>query len=194
MKNNISTGIVVALVIGLLLGYVVYPFINPSGRQAPQSQEQGQGLKTPAQSDWTTFENEQYDISFDYPSSWTVQASTQIFENGDVVTVQYTGEKQQANTEFYDGARFTVMVPVPTPLDLDSWVNTKFTANDQISDVNINGVAFKKVYTCGLGCSTYYHTVINGQVYGIKVFAEGLQKAELEATIAQILKTLVLPQ
>ncbi|MBI2051589.1 hypothetical protein HYT33_02385 [Candidatus Roizmanbacteria bacterium] len=194
MKNNINTGIVAALVIGLLVGYVVYPFINPSGKQAPQSQEQGQGFKTPTRSDWTTFSDKQYGISFDYPSSWTVEPSTQVFENGDLVAVQVLGETQKANTEFYDGSRFIVMTPVPTNLDLESWVNSKYSVNDQISDVDINGVAFKKVYTCGFGCSTYYYTVINGKVYGVYTFAEGSKKSEYTKTIDQMLKTLVLPK
>ena len=194
MKNNRSTSVIVALVIGLLVGYLVYPYINPSGRQTAQPQEQGQGFTTPTQSGWTTFSDEQYGISFDYPTDWTVNQSSQVFENGDLVAVQFLGKTQQPNTEFYDGGRFIVMTPVPTDLDLDSWVNSKYTVNDQISDVTVNGVAFKKVYTCGLGCFTYYYTIINGQVYGINSFAEGSQKAELQAEIDQIFQTLVLPK
>lgn len=190
MKNNISVGIVAALVIGLLVGYVVYPFINPSQKQTTQTQDS----KTAPQSDWTTFSDEQYGISFDYPRSWSVESSTQVFENGDVVAVQILGETQQAQTDFYDGGRFVVMVPQATNLDLESWINSQYSPSDQISDVNINGVVFKKVYTCGLGCSTYYHTVINGQVYGVNTFAEGSQKAELEKALNQMLKTLSLPQ
>lgn len=194
VKTNFNVGIIVVLVIGLLLGYVVYPFINPSGKQTPRSQEQEQGYKAPTRSDWKTFKNEQYGISFDYPTSWTVDSSSQVFESGDVVTVQILGETQKAQTEFYDGGRFVVMVPQATNLDLESWVNSQYSASDQISDVNINGVAFKKVYTCGLGCFTYYYTVINSKVYGINTFAEGSKKAQYQAVIDQMLKTLVLPK
>ncbi|OGK19610.1 hypothetical protein A3G67_00985 [Candidatus Roizmanbacteria bacterium RIFCSPLOWO2_12_FULL_40_12] len=190
MKNNISTGIVAALVIGLLVGYIVYPFINPSQKQTTQTQDN----KTAPQSDWKTFNEEQYGISFEYLKSWSVESSTQVFENGDIVAVQFFGETQKANTEFYDGGRFIVMTPVQTDLDLESWVNSKYTANDQISDVTINGVAFKKVYTCGLGCFTFYYTVINGKVYGVNTFSEGSKKAEYQATIDQMLQTLVLPK
>ena len=188
MKNNVVISIIVAIIIGLLVGYVAYPFVNPSDRQTTQSN----GSETPTQTqvDFMTFESQQYDISFDYPSDWSIESSSQIFENGDVVTVQFTGKTQQENTEFFDGARFAVMIPQSTNLDLDSWVNSKYSVNDQISDTNINGVAFKKIYTCGLGCSTYYHAVINGKVYGINTFAEGSQKAELEAKLDQMLKTL----
>lgn len=200
MKNNIGISVIVALVIGLLAGYVVYPFINPSDKQEIQSQ----GPKTPTQpdiktSDIKTFEDKQYGISFEYPSSWTVNPSSQVFESGDVVAVQFTGETQQPNTDFYDGARLVVMVPQATTLDLNSWVNSKHGSTvsgtpPQISNTIINGVPFKKVYTCGLGCFTYYYTVINGQVYGVNTFAEGSQKTELEKALDQILKTLSLPQ
>ncbi len=190
MKNNISVGVIVALVIGLLVGYIVYPYINPSGKQTTTPQ----GSKTATQSGWSTFSDEQYGISFDYPPDWTVNQSSQVFENGDLVAVQFLGKTQQPNTEFYDGGRFIVMTPVPTDLDLDSWVNSQYTANDQISNVAINGVAFKKVYTCGLGCFIYYYTVINGKVYGINTFAEGSQKAEYQAALDQMLQSLVLPK
>ncbi|MBI2034577.1 MAG: FecR domain-containing protein, partial [Candidatus Levybacteria bacterium] len=166
VKTNLNVGIIVVLVIGLLLGYIIYPFINRTARQTTQPQD----TTTTTQSGWTTFKDEQSGISFDYPPSWSVSQVSQVFENGDLVAVQLLGPSQQENTEFYDGGRFIVMTPVPTDLDLDSWVNSKYTANDQISDVTINGVAFKKVYTCGLGCFTFYYTVANGKVYGVNTF------------------------
>src|SRR3972149_8742970 len=190
MKNNISIGIVVALIIGLLVGYLVYPSINPPAKQTTQPQD----LKTATQSGWATFSDDQYGISFDYPTDWTVNQSTQVFENGDLVAVQVLGETQKNNTEFYDGGRFIVMTPVPTDLDLGSWVNSKYTANDQISDVTINGVVFKKVYTSGFGWFTFYYTVISGKIYGVNTFAEGVKKSEHTKTIDQMLKTLVLPK
>ena len=190
MNNKISLNLIIALVIGLLIGYLVYPYINKSDKQTPQPQD----TTTTTQQGWTTFSNEQYGISFDYPPDWTVNQSTQVFENGDVVAVQNLGETQEENTEFFDGGRFIVMTPVPTDLDLNSWVNSKYTVNDQISDVTLNGVAFKKVYTCGLGCFTFYYTVINGQVYGVNTFAEGSKKAEYQTAIGQMLQTLALPK
>ena len=190
MKNNISIGIVVALIIGLLIGYLVYPSINTPAKQTTQPQNS----KTTTQSGWTTFSDKQYGISFDYPPSWSVSQVSQVFENGDLIAIQVLGDTQKENTEFYDGGRFIVMTPVPTDLDLDSWVNSKYTANDQISDVTINGVVFKKVYTCGFGCFTFYYTVISGKIYGVNTFAEGVKKSEHTKTIDQMLKTLVLPK
>lgn len=155
--------------------------------------------QTPAQSDWQTFENKQYNISFKYPPSWSVNPSSQIFENGDLVTVQFIGQTQTGQTELYDGARFVVMIPQPISQDLNYWVNTKHSSTvsgsaPQISDTSISGMSFKKAYVCGLGCFTYYYTVVGKQVYGIMVSADGPQKVQLEAIIDQILNTLVLPK
>lgn len=190
VNNKISRNIIIALVIGLLLGYVVYPFIN----QQVNDTRSGKGYKTSTKTDVLTFQDDQYGVSFDYPSSWTIDETSQVFENGDIVMVQFTGDTQQPNTEFSDGARFVVMTPVPTDLDLDSWVNSQYSANDQISEETINGIVYKKVYTCGLGCFTYYYTVINGQVFGINTFVESSQKAELEKDLSEMLSTLVLPK
>src|SRR3989344_6606431 len=153
---------------------------------------------TAAQSDWKTFENKQYNISFKYPPLWSINPASQFFENGDLVAVQFIGQTQRQNTELYDGARFIVMVPQQTSLNLNSWVNNRHGSNvsgtpPQISSRVINGVSFTKVYECGLGCFTYYYTVIKGQVYGVMVSAAGPQQVELDATIEEILQTLVLP-
>ena len=193
VKTNFNVGIIVVLVVGLLVGYVVYPFINPSQKQTTQTQDS----KTAPQSDWTTFSDEQYGISFDYPKSWSVESSTQVFENGDVVAVQILGETQQAQTEFYDGARLVVMIPEATKLDLADWVASKHQGMPsenppQVTDVQINGRAFKKVDECGLGCFSYYYTLVSGKVYGVMTSASGPQKIELETTLEQMLAKLEL--
>lgn len=206
MANNLTFSfnrnwIMVFILILVILGAVFVGIkIGTSSTQAPSVQTQSATPsvdQTAAQPDWKTFENKQYNISFKYPPSWSVITSSQIFENGDLVTVQFVGKTQTGQTDLYDGARFVVMVPQATSLDLNSWVNSKHSSNvsgtpAQISNTTINGVSFIKVYECGLGCFTYYYTVIRGQVYGIMVSAQGPQKAELEAAIEQILKTLVL--
>ncbi|OGD90840.1 hypothetical protein A3D81_01735 [Candidatus Curtissbacteria bacterium RIFCSPHIGHO2_02_FULL_40_17] len=147
-----------------------------------------------SQQDWKSFENKQYNISFKYPPTWSINKNTQLFENGDLVAVQFTGATQQEQTEFYDGARFVVMIPQATNLDLNSWVESRHKANvsgsaPQFSDTVINGVTFRKVYECGLGCFTYYYRVVGGQGYGVVVSAAGPQEVELNATISEILKT-----
>jgi len=178
-----------AVIIGTKIGTLT-PSVQPQQPTSPDT--------TSTQSDWQTFENNTYNISFKYPPSWSVNPSSQVFENGDLVAVQLIGQTQKQNTELYDGARFIVMVPQQTSLNLNSWVNNRHGSNvsgtpPQISSRVINGVSFTKVYECGLGCFTYYYTVIRGQVYGVMVSAAGPQQVELDAAIEEILQTLVLP-
>ena len=152
-----------------------------------------------SQQGWKSFENKQYKISFKYPPTWSINENIQMFENGDLVAIQIKGTTQKEQTEFYDGARFVVMIPQATNLNLNSWADAKHKANvtgtaPQFSDTVINGVTFRKVYECGLGCFTYYYTVADGKVFGVVVSAAGSQEVELNATLSEILKTLVLPQ
>ena len=86
------------------------------------------------------------------------------------------------------------MVPLTTADDLDTWVKNQTTVNDKISDTTIKGRVFKKVYTCGLGCYTYYYALSDGKIYGINIFTEGSKKAEYQAVIDQMFKTLTLPK
>lgn len=187
----------ILLIVGVLL--LIRDRGFSGGASRVQLQSPSPDATASIQSNWQTFENKQYKISFKYPPLWSVSPSSQIFENGDLVAVQFIGQTQTAQTELYDGARFVVMIPQPTSQDLNSWVNSKHTTSvsgtpPQISDTSINGMSFRKVYECGLGCFTYYYTVVGRQVYGIMVSADGPQKVELEATIDQMLNTLVLPK
>src|SRR3990167_456246 len=192
---NRNLGVVFIFVL-IILGVVFIgtkistPSVQPQQPTSPDT--------TSTQSGWKTFENNRYNISFKYPPSWSINPSSQVFENGDLVAVQFIGQTQTDQTELYDGARFIVMVPQQTSLNLNSWVNNRHGSNvsgtpAQISSTDINGVSFKKVYECGLGCFTYYYTVVRGQAYGVMVGAAGPQQVELDATIEEILQTLVLP-
>ena len=194
---NRTLGIVFILTL-IILGAVFVGIKIGALKPSVQPQQPASPDTTSIQSGWQTFENSTYNISFKYPPSWSVNPNSQVFENGDLVAVQFIGKTQTDQTELFDGARFIVMVPQQTSLDLNSWVNNRHGSNvsgtpAQISSTDINGVSFKKVYECGLGCFTYYYTVIGGQVYGVMVGATGPQQVELDATIEEILQTLVLP-
>lgn len=189
-----SMKIIVALIAGLLLGYIVYPFINPSQQPALKPEAPIGESKPVVQEGWKVFEDKESGIAFEYPSDWTINRQSQVFEQGDLVDVRKLGETQREQTEFYNGGRFTVMVPVSTNDDVKTWVNSRTSAGDQVSDVTIQGVVFKKVYSCGLGCFTYYYAVMNGKVYGVNTFAEGPKKVEYQSAIDQMLNTLVLPK
>lgn len=202
LTSQIKNNWVIVLILLLIVLGAVFIGIRIGGRQSPASSIQPQPATSSAdqaetQSNWQSYENSQYNISFKYPPEWSVNSSTQAFEKGDLVAVQFTGVTQEPQTELSDGARFVVMIPQPTSLDLDSWVNNAHQGTisgdpPQISDTEINGVPFKKVYECGLGCFTYYYTITGGQVYGFMVSAAGSQEVELNTTIDQILKTLEL--
>ena len=164
------------------------------GTPSVQPQQPASPDTTSVKSGWQTYENNTYNISFKYPPSWSVNPATQVFENGDLVAVQFTGATQKEQTEFYDGARFVVMIPQAATLDLNSWVNSKHSTTvsgtpPQFSDTVINGVTFRKVYECGLGCFTYYYRVVGGQGFGIVVSVAGPQEVELNAILSEILKT-----
>src|SRR3990167_6260232 len=146
---------------------------------------------------WGRYINTKYRVIFAYPLTWSMNTTTSIFETGDLITVEFIGPTQKDQTEFYDGARLVGMIPQPTNSDLSDWVAGRHRGlpgenPPEASDVQLNGRNFKKVYTCGLGCFTYYYTIIDGQVYGVMVFASGPQKAELEATLEQMLTKLEL--
>ena len=163
------------ILVAVFIGTKISTLTTSVQPQQPASPE-----ATSVQSGWQTYENNTYNISFKYPPSWSINPSSQVFENGDLVAVQFIGQTQKQNT------------------DLNSWVNSKHSSNvsgtpAQISSTDINGVSFKKVYECGLGCFTYYYTVVRGQAYGVMVGAAGPQQVELDATIEDIIQTLVLP-
>src|SRR3990167_11258068 len=146
---------------------------------------------------WGRYVNTKYQIVFPYPLSWSMNTTTWVFESGDLITVEFIGPTQKDQTEFYDGARLVVMIPQKTDGDLSDWIAERHKAlpgenPSVVSDVSLNGRNFKKVYTCGLGCLTYYYTTIDGQVYGVMAFAGGSQIKELEATLEEMLAKLEL--
>lgn len=195
-RNAIIVIALILLIVGVALILTQNKALSPS---TPPVKSPSPAAAAVSQQDWKSFENKQYNISFKYPPTWSINENTQLFENGDLVAVQFTGVTQKEQTEFYDGARFVVMIPQATNLDLNSWADSRHKANvagpaPQFSDTTVNGVLFRKVYECALGCFTYYYTVSGGKVYGIVVSAAGPQEVELNATISEILKTLVLPQ
>lgn len=149
------------------------------------------------QLDWGKYVNDKYNVVLVYPLSWSVNTTTAVFEGGDLIAVEFIGFTQEDQTEFYDGARLAMMIPEEAKLDLAAWVANKHQGlpgetPPQVTDVQINGRAFKKVDECGLGCFSYYYTIIDGQVYGVMTSAAGPQKAELESTLEQMLAKLEL--
>lgn len=149
------------------------------------------------QLDWGKYVNDKYNIVLAYPLSWSVKTTTEVFEGGDLIAVEFIGSTQEDQTEFYDGARLVVMIPQDSKLDLAAWVANKHEGlvgetPPPVTDVQINGRDFKRVDECGLGCFSYYYTPVAGKVYGVMTSAAGPQKAELEAILEQMLEKLEL--
>ncbi|QQG43191.1 MAG: hypothetical protein HYW45_03245 [Candidatus Daviesbacteria bacterium] len=182
----------VAVIVLILVG------IRISGsREQPKLPDVGKFDDYATQLKWGRYVNTKYKIVFPYPLSWSMNTTTLIFEDGDLITVEFLGPTQKERAEFYDGARFTVMIPQKTDLDLSGWIAEKHKGlpgekPPDVNDVQLNGRNFKKVYTCGLGCFTYYYTTIDGQVYGVMTFADGPQKTGLEAILKEMLAKLEL--
>ena len=134
-----------------------------------------------------------YGFTIEYPQSWDVRTDTQVFENGDVVTFQIKGPTQKRYTEFIDGARFVVAKPFTINSDLQTWMKGYFNDQATFSQSTITQYTFETIEDCSnLGCMTYYYTLIDDQVYGIALFAEGTsaEKAAYENALLYMLKSL----
>src|SRR3989344_2406269 len=126
INRNLGVVFIFVLIIleAVFIGTKISTLTTSDQPQQPASPE-----ATSVQSGWQSLENSTYNISFKYPPSWSVNPNSQVFENGDLVAVQFIGKTQKQNTELYDGARFIVMVPQQTSLDLNSWVNNRHGSN-----------------------------------------------------------------
>ena len=192
MIGKVKLGLLVlVIIVAVMIG------IRITGQSKLQSPEGGKFDDYATQLKWGRYVNTKYQIVSPYPLSWSMNTTTSIFENGDLITVEFIGPTQTDQTEFFDGARFVVMIPEATNLDLSAWISNKHQGlpgedPPQVTDVQFNGRGFKRVYTCGLGCFSYYYTIVDGQVYGVMTSAAGPQQTELEATLEQILEKLEL--
>lgn len=167
------------------------PTKTPSATPAPLSP-----TSTPdPTANWKTYSNQKYKFEIKYPQDWTSEIDTSVLEEGDLFSVTILGKTQKPQTEFYDGAQLTVGIPVKTDQDLKTWVQDNYSTENihgepnQFSIETIGQLTFQKVYTCGLGCFTYYNVKNNDLVYRIVAFAEGPDKAKYEQTLSKMLSS-----
>lgn len=154
----------------------------------------------PTESDiaeWSTFISEDFGISVKYPPDWEKKEG-QSFENGDLFGVMIMGETQREGTELYDGAIFAIATPIKVEDEYKIWAKDYYTRSHldesqplEFSTETINGVEYLKVYTCGLGCFTYYITEKDNYVYQVMVTAVGPGEEAYQQTIDKIIATLV---
>lgn len=146
--------------------------------------------------EWKKFSSTDYKISFSYPSGWEIAENSQNFENGDIFALRVLGQTQRTQTELYDGASFAVMKPQSTNENLSQWVRSAYADTEmspdrpaQFDSVSFAGITYEKVYVCGLGCFTYYHTKQNNLIYGFVFIAEGQHSSEYESVISRIMSS-----
>jgi len=144
-------------------------------------------------SSYVTYQDPVYEFTVEYPANWEVKKDTHVFENGDVVAFQIKGSTQKRYTEFIDGARFIVAKPFVIDTDLAKWMKSYFSDQATFSQSTLTRYPFETVEDCSnLGCMTYYFTLVDDQVYGIALFAEGTnaEKASYENALLHMLKSL----
>jgi len=139
------------------------------------------------------YTNSTYGFSVEYPSSWEVREDTHVFENGDIVAFQIKGQTQKRYTEFIDGARFIVAKPFTIDTDLETWMKGYFDDQAEFSKFTLAKYPFEAVEDCSqFGCMRYLFTTINGQAYGVALFAQGTseESAGYENALLYMLKSL----
>ncbi len=159
-QNKLIKWITVAVIAVVLLAVIV---LLKNNVLQPQQQETG----------YSVYQSLVFGFSIDYPTTWEVKQDTQVFENGDAVAFRKTGPGQKVQTELTDGAQVVVSQPFSINVDLAVWVKESYPNTSVFSQNTISGRTYQKVYTCDLGCMTFYYTLINGKVYGVATFAEG---------------------
>ena len=152
--------------------------------------------------EWKTYHNDEYGFEIKYPAEWLVREGdsllkegNHVFKEGDLFSAIIIGETQRQNTELYDGAQIIIGMPIRTEEDINSWVKNYYPIENingepnYFSEETIGNLVFQKVYTCGLGCFTYYNLKNNDLVFRLLTSAEGPKKEIYQQTLQTILST-----
>lgn len=126
-----------------------------------------------------TYTDSKYGIQFNYPDDWATNTGTQIFENGDIITVEKLGPSQKPQTDFYDGVRFTVGLPIETEATLDQYL-TDPDPTLKVATFALGENVFGQV-------DDYYYTKRGNLIYQLFLFSEGQDKDQNQAVLQEIL-------
>ncbi len=161
-QSKLYTKWIIALAILVALGALFVLLKN----NAPQSSQPETGYQT--------YQDPTYGFSIKYPKAWEIRTGTQVFENGDAIAFGVSGSTQKKNTELTHGAQVAIAKPFTIKTDLTVWIKEYFPPQATLSKMTLTQIPFESVENCSrLGCMTYYFTLVNNQVNGVAIFAQG---------------------
>lgn len=167
---------------------------------------------TYASNGWKIYSNKDYGFSFSFPSVWSISSLSHMFKDGDTIEVYIFGPTQKKQTDWYDGAFFTVAVPQATQLSLEEWLNVnnwtkpseltrmvpKLTTGPNLDgrrtlQITLSCEEINKSIISDCGASNYFFTnlftKVSGEIYGIALFSRGNQKSQYDQDIKQIISS-----
>lgn len=205
LKNRFLLPIFLSLFTLLLGGGLVFAYFvfikpekivpQPIVSSTPVPVTSPSSLPTPDPTvDWEIYKNEEYGFEIKYPGDWSVNQDSQVFKEGkDIFAIWIWGATQKKDTELYDGASFTIGIPIKTEKNVKTWVKEYYPEKNINGEPNIfsqeviNGQMFQKVFTCGLGCFTYYNIKKGDYIYRLMVSVGGPDEEQYKQIINQIL-------
>jgi hypothetical protein len=170
--------------------------LPPNGKTVPIASVQPSSSPTATAdptANWKTYKSE--DLSFDYPSNWLIDKNTNVFKQGDEISV-YTSVKLDAKVS-EDRYLFTVASPARTDSGIRDWIdNEKILvpypgeeAPKLSNDAVLGGEPAIQITNCSMGCYTFLYAKHGNIIYSV-VYKSGSGVPEnVQKTYSQILST-----
>lgn len=180
-RNGIRTKLIF-LVVSVAAIVMIGSFILNTSPQSRQTQ-----------SGYQTYQDATYGFTIAYPVAWEIRRDTHVFENGDAIAFGISGSTQKKNTELTHGAQVAIAKPFLIKTSLSAWIQNNFPPQATRSTMTLTKIPMESVESCSnLGCMTYYFTLVNNQVNGVAIFAQGPDKDKMvyENTTLYMLKSL----
>lgn len=185
-QKGLAPILIVLILAALVGGYLIYQKQTktastsqsatqsaiPSPTPYPQNWKLNKQPDLNQTTNWLTYKNGTYKFEVKYPNNWSTKTGSQVFYNGtefkDLILIgSDKKDKNQGSVAF-----FVVGDPVKTNLDIKSWLREIYKPETnpdnspyEFSEETINGIKFDKVFVCGLGCLTHYHTRNGDYIY-----------------------------
>lgn len=169
---TLATGVGIGLAMGKYLqpassttsASTIIPSPNPFPTEIPVKESD-------PTANWKTYAND--GISFQYPSDWKINSGTNIFKQGDVVSV-YTSVQYDAKVSVQNFL-FTAAKPEQTTLGLRDWIDQQnilvpYPGNEAprlSKDATLGGESAIRVDKCGEGCFSFVYSKHNDKIYAV---------------------------